>query len=665
MSTTRPRRGAHPGRRPRLLVLTTHGMTLRLLARGQLRHLAEERGWDVSAACAPGADLEGAARQEEVEVTPIPALRREISPAADLAALWQLHRLIRRLRPDLVVAGTPKAGFLGVLAARLARVPRVVYVLRGLRLETATGWRRRVLAATEAATARLAHRVLAVSPSLARRHAELGLAPAVGATGSSVTGSGITGSGITVPGAGSSNGVDVERFHPPGAQPGDEVAALLPPGGPVIGFVGRFTRDKGLAELAEAWFGGQPDDSSGDRCGNSPGEPAEALRDRFPEARLLLLGDWEEGDPVAADTRRRLEADPRVVLPGFVADTAPWYRAMAVLAFPSHREGFPNAPLEAAASGVPVAGFAATGTIDAVEDGVTGTLVPTGDAAALATTLERYLDDPDLARRHGEAGRRRAVERYANQRVWQAWADLYAEELAAAGIPNPGAGGAAPGAGAPAHPRRRHRLYRAFGKRLVDLALTLPALVLLSPLVWTLALLVRLFLGSPVLFRQTRPGRDGAPFTLLKFRTMTDETDEAGNLLPDAQRLTRFGRFLRRTSLDELPELVNVLRGDMSLVGPRPLLMHYLERYTPRQALRHEVRPGITGWAVVHGRNALSWEEKFALDVDYVERLSPALDAKILAATARMVVTGTGVSAAGHSTMPEYTGPPGDDEDAG
>ena len=134
MSTTRPRRGAHPGRRPRLLVLTTHGMTLRLLARGQLRHLAEERGWDVSAACAPGADLEGAARQEEVEVTPIPALRREISPAADLAALWQLHRLIRRLRPDLVVAGTPKAGFLGVLAARLARVPRVVYVLRGLRL---------------------------------------------------------------------------------------------------------------------------------------------------------------------------------------------------------------------------------------------------------------------------------------------------------------------------------------------------------------------------------------------------------------------------------------------------------------------------------------------------------------------------------------------------
>jgi len=204
--------------------------------------------------------------------------------------------------------------------------------------------------------------------------------------------------------------------------------------------------------------------------------------------------------------------------------------------------------------------------------------------------------------------------------------------------------------------RRPRGLYRHGGKRLLDLVLTVTALPLLAPVLLVLAAAVRLMLGSPVLFRQQRPGRGGELFTLRKLRTMTNERGADGHLLPDAERLTRFGRFLRRTSLDELPELWNVLRGDMSLVGPRPLLVQYLERYTPRQARRHEVRPGITGWAVVHGRNALSWEEKLALDVDYVDRLSLALDLRILARTVGLVVRGAGVSARGHSTMPEFQG---------
>jgi lipopolysaccharide/colanic/teichoic acid biosynthesis glycosyltransferase len=204
--------------------------------------------------------------------------------------------------------------------------------------------------------------------------------------------------------------------------------------------------------------------------------------------------------------------------------------------------------------------------------------------------------------------------------------------------------------------RRRHRLYRRFGKRLLDAAVAVTALVALAPVLLLLAAAVRLLLGSPVLFVQARPGRHGERFPLLKLRTMTDLTDALGAPLPDAERLTRFGRFLRRTSLDELPELVNVLRGDMSLVGPRPLLVQYLARYTPRQARRHEVRPGITGLAQVSGRNALSWEEKFELDVEYVERLSLGLDLSILARTVRWVLGGKGVSAQGHSTMPEFLG---------
>lgn len=171
-----------------------------------------------------------------------------------------------------------------------------------------------------------------------------------------------------------------------------------------------------------------------------------------------------------------------------------------------------------------------------------------------------------------------------------------------------------------------------------------------------LALLVGWKMGTPVLFRQQRPGKNGRLFTLLKFRTMTDERDDRGVLLPDQRRLTSLGLFLRRTSLDELPELVNVLRGDMSLVGPRPLLVRYLDRYTPEQARRHEVRPGITGWAQINGRNAISWEQKFRLDVWYVDHHTLWLDLKILAITVWNVIRRKGISANDHATMHEFMG---------
>jgi sugar transferase EpsL len=199
-------------------------------------------------------------------------------------------------------------------------------------------------------------------------------------------------------------------------------------------------------------------------------------------------------------------------------------------------------------------------------------------------------------------------------------------------------------------------LYRQGGKRLLDLSLTFPALILLSPALLLVAILVRLRLGSPVLFRQVRPGLHGTPFTLLKFRTMADAFDAEGDLLPDAERLTPCGRFLRRTSLDELPELINVLRGEMSLVGPRPLLMAYLGRYTPDQMRRHEVKPGLTGWAQVNGRNILNWEQKFILDVWYVDHLSLWLDLKIIGLTVWKVVTREGISQPGQATAQEFTG---------
>lgn len=193
-------------------------------------------------------------------------------------------------------------------------------------------------------------------------------------------------------------------------------------------------------------------------------------------------------------------------------------------------------------------------------------------------------------------------------------------------------------------------------KRFFDLAVALAALFALSPVLIAVALLVRLKLGSPIFFRQVRPGRYGVPFLMIKFRTMLNLAGENDNPLPDEQRLTRFGRLLRSTSLDELPELINIVRGDMSLVGPRPLLMQYLPLYSPEQARRHDVRPGLTGWAQVNGRNALSWDEKFALDTWYVDHRSFALDLRILWLTVRKVLFREGISAEGQATMPAFTG---------
>ena len=370
--------------------MVTSAVSAKVLLRGQLAHL-RQAGFDVSVIASPDHPLDVVGKREGVTVSPIP-MHREVAPFRDLVSLFRIAAYLRKIRPHIVNASTPKAALLGLLAARLLRVPTRIYNIRGLRLETTRGVKRRLLYWAEKTCVACATDVYAVSESLRRRVAELGIAPL---------------ENVRVLGSGSSNGVDTERFHPP-ESPEDRSRLLarleLPPDSPVIGFVGRFTRDKGFQELTDAFA---------------------RIRQTIPETRLLLVGEFESGDPVSDKTADALRNDPAVTVTGFVDNPEVYYKVMDVLAFPSYREGFPNTVLEASASAVPVVAFRVTGSVDAVVDGVTGSLVPQGDTQAFTEATQAYLLDETRRRAHGRAGRERVLRCFQREQVWEAWLREY------------------------------------------------------------------------------------------------------------------------------------------------------------------------------------------------------------------------------------------------
>ena len=591
---------------PRIAYVVTVDLAVKFFE-GQSAFLAAN-GFHVDAICSPGTRLEALRRQG---ITPwaVP-IEREISPGRDLLSLWRLWRLFRRIRPDIVVAGTPKGGLLGILAARLAGVPHVQYFLHGLRLETTTGIKRRILMAAEWTSCHAAQSVRCVSPSLLARTVALGLAPAAR---------------CTVIGNGSADGIAMERFAS-GAHAELEAKQVrrelrIPPEAPVIGFVGRLTRDKGIAELYEAFT---------------------RLQSRFPDLQLLLVGDFETGDPVPGALRSQIAANPAVIHTGFVDNVEHFYSAMDVVALPTYREGLPTVLLEAQYARVPVVTTNATGAVDAFVNGETGLRVPIGDAAALASALDRLLRDAALRSTLGAAGRTWVEKNFRREDLWRNLLAWYHSQLRSRQDE--------------AYSRMYSRSSRiAMFKNILERSLAGFALFLLSPLLLVVACLIWLRLGNPVLHRQTRIGFKEKPFTIFKFRTMTDDCDSQGALLNDTLRMTRLGRFLRAWSLDELPQLWNVLRGDMALVGPRPLLHQFLPPYHACRSRRHEVKPGMTGWAQVNGRNELNWEMKLILDAWYVDHRSLWLDLRILGLTVLKVFRREGIGKNTCATVPEFT----------
>jgi len=388
--------------RVKLVHITTAPVALWAFFGGQIGYM-KARGFDVHAISSPGETLERFAQREDIPVCPV-AMPRRVTPMHDLVALARLWRCLRRLGPQIVHAHTPKAGLLGMIAAWLARVPVRIYHIHGLPLTTATGCKRLLLRCSEKVSCRLAHQVFCVSHSMREIAVREALCPA---------------RKIKVLVNGSANGVDaLVRFNPRYVA-GDRRAVLrrrwqIPAGALVIGFVGRLVRDKGIAELTQAW---------------------RTLREEYANSHLLLVGDYEPQDPVSADLRGCLRSDPRVHLTGWIDNVAEAYAAMDVLALPTYREGLPYAPLEAAAMQLPVVATAVPGCVDAVEDGLTGALVPTHDAEALARALRRYLDSPDLRRAHGRVGRERVLREFRPHMLWEALYQEYSRLLRESAVP--------------------------------------------------------------------------------------------------------------------------------------------------------------------------------------------------------------------------------------
>jgi glycosyltransferase involved in cell wall biosynthesis len=352
-------------------------------------------GFEPILVSAPGEQLQRIAQTAGVPYAAIPMVR-EISPLKDLLALWRFCLLIRRVKPAIVDVGTPKAGLLGGLAALLSGVPCRLYTLRGLRLETTTGWKRRLLTLTERIACACAQQVTCVSYSLRDRAIGLDL---VAADKTVVLGNG-------------SCGVDIERFSAKCRNSARRQALAdelkICSGAPVIGFVGRLTRDKGIPELIQVF---------------------SQLYRKNAALRLLLVGDFEDGDPVPPSIRSQIENHPAIIRTGFVPDTAPYYGLMDVFVFPSHREGFGEVSLEAQASGIPVVTTNATGAIDSVVDGLTGFLVPVGNSELLASRVELLLGDRHLCARMGQAGRNRVVEQFRQEIVATALVQQYGDIL--------------------------------------------------------------------------------------------------------------------------------------------------------------------------------------------------------------------------------------------
>jgi lipopolysaccharide/colanic/teichoic acid biosynthesis glycosyltransferase/glycosyltransferase involved in cell wall biosynthesis len=573
----------------KVLQVTAVDVTVKNLLLPLIDRLAAE-GYQVHVACSDG-PYASELKAKGYNIHIIPILRR-FSPMNNFKSLWSLYWLMKKEQFDVVHVHTMVASVLGRLAAWAAGVPLIIYTAHGFYFhENTPWWLRRLTIWIEKLLCLVTDLVLTQSQEDAGTAVKEGICPKA-----KVVWIG--------------NGVDTGRFS--GKFPLNETRAHygLAPGDKVVGFVGRFVREKGITELLQAM---------------------QIVNQVIPEARLLLVGDTltSDRDSQVKKNISRIQGQnlfaSKVVCTGFLEDVTAPMSVMDVFVLPSHREGMPRTIIEAMASGKPVIATNIRGCREEVAHGSTGLVVPVNDSQALAQAIIQILANPEEGHRMGAEGRLRANTLFREQAVLDKQVQIYADIV-----------------------KKRQRPYSSLQtqlekkrfqfaiKRIIDVGLSLVSLILLFLPFLIIGLLIKIDTKGPVFFRQERAGRNGRPFLIWKLRTMVQDAPNHGlglNINEKDPRITRVGRILRKWSFDELPQLINILAGEMSIVGPRTGLLYQVERYDVNQRQRLLVRPGISSLPLIRGRNLLSWRERIDLDIQYLSHWSLWLDFKIIIKT--------------------------------
>lgn len=588
----------------KLIRITTIPLSLDKLLSGQLNYM--NSNYDVTAVSSDSDYLKKIGTKENVKTFTL-EMSRKITPMHDLMAVVKLFLFLKKERPLIVHSHTPKAGIVAMIASKCAGIPIRLHTVAGLPLMETKGLKRSILESVEKLTYSCATKVYPNSK---------GLRDFIVANKFTAH------EKLKIIGSGSSNGINTKHFSPEQVSTSQQQKLKTELGIEaedfVFIFVGRLVADKGINEVVAA---------------------CKKIVQNNLNIKLLLVGLYEQDlDPLDASTLEEININKNILFTGYQDEVRPYLAISNALVFASYREGFPNVVLQAGAMGLPSIVTDINGCNEIIVDGKNGIIIPVKNSEAIAKAVLRMSTKKDFFDSLQSNAREMISSRYEQKLIWDSILEEYkqAEEKLQY----------APKLG----------LYNKTIKRFLDISFAALALITLSPLLCIVALCLFIVNNRTVLFLQKRPGIGGKLFTIIKFKTMNDKKDAEGNLLPDAKRLTKIGKWIRTASLDELPQLVNVLKGDMSFVGPRPLLPEYLDLYTQTQKRRHNVKPGITGWAQINGRNTIDWETKFKLDIWYVENQSFSLDISIIFKTILKVLKVEGISAANSVTMEPFYG---------
>lgn len=588
----------------KLIRITTVPLSLDKLLSGQLNYM--NSFYEVTAVASEEDYLKKIGIKEGIKTFTI-EMSRKITPMHDIVSVVKLFLFLKKENPLMVHSHTPKAGTLAMIASKCAGVPIRLHTVAGLPLIETKGFKRTLLERVEKLTYSCATMVYPNSKGLydfivANKFTEP--------------------SKLKIIGNGSSNGINTMHFSP------ELVSQLqkrvlqkkleIVADDFVFIFVGRLVGDKGINELILAF---------------------KNLIKQNPNVKLLLVGMEEKGlDPLDNSTKEEIKANKNILFVGYQDNIKPYLAISNALVFASYREGFPNVVLQAGAMGLPSIVTDINGCNEIIIDGKNGIIIPVKNSEAIEKAALRMIDEKDFFITLQSNARKMITSRYEQKEIWKAILKEYkqVEENQ--------------------QNAQEWSMYKRCIKPTLDFSFAFLGFLVLSPLFCIVVLCLIFANKGTVFFYQKRPGIGDKLFTIIKFKTLNDKKDTNGNLLPDHKRHTGIGRWLRKTSLDELPQLLNVIKGDMSIVGPRPLLPEYLDLYTVSQQRRHNVKPGITGWAQINGRNAIDWKTKFRYDLWYVEHQSFGLDVKIIFNTLLKVLKVEGINATNNVTMEPFYG---------